>query len=60
MVYRSTNISIIKRNIFIILFLAIIIFETKILYDNDLLLNNKKSDKNNISEIKINQKNKKR
>lgn len=53
-IYKYKNISIIKRNIVIILFLAIIIFETKILYDNDLLhlSNNKKIDENNISETK--------
>lgn len=53
-IYKYKNISIIKRNIIIILFLAIIIFETKILYDNDLLhlSNNKKIEENNIIETK--------
>ena len=42
------NAKIVRKNIFIILLLALIVFETKILYDNDLLLNKKKTVDENI------------
>ncbi len=40
-IYKYKNFSIMKRNIIILIFLAVIIFETKTLYDNDLLFNKK-------------------
>ena len=36
-IYKYKNKSILKRNIIILIFLVIIIFETKVLYDNNLL-----------------------
>lgn len=52
-IYKYKNSSIIKRNIIIIILLLVIIVETKILYDNDLLIiQNKKQDEvNNKLEV---------
>ena len=47
-IYKYKNAKIVRKNIFIILLLALIVFETKILYDNDLLLNKKKTVDENI------------
>ncbi len=47
-IYKYKNAKIVRKNIFIILLLALIVFETKILYDNDLLLNKKKTVDKNI------------
>lgn len=54
-IYKYKNMSILKRNIVILIFLGIIIFETKILYDNNLLFkfNNKKNTEIN-SEVEQN------
>ncbi len=52
-IYKYKNSSIIKRNIIIIILLLVIIVETKILYDNDLLIiQSKKQDEvNNKLEV---------
>lgn len=49
-IYKYKNSSIFKRNIIILLLLALIVFETKILYDNDLLLKHKNSKDTDIVE----------
>ncbi len=43
-IYKYKNFAIFKRNILILLFLGVIIYETKILYDNDLLFKESKKD----------------
>lgn len=42
-IYRYKNIQIFKRNIIIILLFLLCLFEAKILFDNDLILNHKKN-----------------
>lgn len=48
-IYKYKNTIIIKRNIVILLLLALVVFEAKILYDNDLLLKHK--DNKNIDIV---------
>lgn len=49
-IYKFKNAKIIRKDIVILLLLALIVFETKILYDNDLLLNKKKVSNKDIVE----------
>lgn len=51
-IYRIKNLSILKRNIIILIFLAIIIYQAKILYDNNLLFNSNKKINTEITQNK--------
>lgn len=53
-IYKYKNMSIIKRNIIILIFLGIIIFETKVLYDNELLFKFNKKENQINNELKQN------
>ena len=51
-IYRQKNLSLIRRDIIILLFLGLIVYETKILYDNGLLFElNKKESKEEVKEV---------
>ena len=56
-IYKYKNFAIFKRDILILLFLGVIIFETKILYDNDLLFKeSKKNDAPVVDKVENNNK----
>ena len=51
-IYRQKNLSLIRRDIIILLFLGLIVYETKLLYDNGLLFGlNKKESNKEIKEV---------
>lgn len=52
-IYKYKNFSIFKRNIIILILLGVIIFETKTLYDNDLLFKGSKKNSDNDIVDKI-------
>ncbi len=56
-IYKYKNFAIFKRDILILLFLGVIIYETKILYDNDLLFKeSKKNDAPIVDKVENNNK----
>ena len=51
-IYRTKNFAILKRNIIILIFLAVIIFETIVIYDNNLLFGLNKRTDNSVAQDK--------